>query len=69
MELAKSKFSIVVIALLLNLLALLLVQQPEPGLAAPTQPLPLPGLTPFYLAYIYDYVKFQQIKSDIFKHY
>jgi hypothetical protein len=44
MELAKSKFSIVVIALLLDQV-IIIVQLTEPGLAAPTQPLPLPGLT------------------------
>jgi hypothetical protein len=47
MVFAKAKFSIASIALLLNL-ALLIVQLPEPGLAAPNKPVPHhAGLTHF----------------------
>jgi hypothetical protein len=47
MEFGKAKFFIWWgIALVLNL-AIFVVELPEPGLAAPTQRLPLPGLTPF----------------------
>jgi hypothetical protein len=49
MALAKARFFIVGIPLLLNL-AIFVVELPEAGLATPTQPSlpPSAGLTPFY---------------------